>query len=99
VRAFLLSVAVVDDLVSLVVIGAAYSEAVVLAPLGIAAGIFAVILLLRRAGIRVGVIYAAAGTAAWVAVLKSGVDAVVVGLVMGLLTPRACLIFCVRGFT
>jgi len=33
-RAFLLSVAVVDDLVSLVVIGAAYSKAVVLAPLG-----------------------------------------------------------------
>jgi Na+/H+ antiporter NhaA len=86
VRAFLLSVAVVDDLVSLVVIGAAYSKAVVLGPLGIAAGIFAVILLLRRARIRTGVIYAAAGTAAWTAVLKSGVDPVVVGLVMGLLT-------------
>ena len=86
VRAFLLSVAVVDDLVSLVVIGAAYSNAVVLAPLGVAAGIFAVILLLRRAGIRAGVVYAAAGIAAWVAVLKSGVDPVVVGLVMGLLT-------------
>jgi Na+/H+ antiporter NhaA len=86
VRAFLLSVAVVDDLVSLVVIGAAYSKAVVLAPLGIAAGIFAVILLLRRARIRTGIIYAAAGIAAWVAVLKSGVDPVVVGLVMGLLT-------------
>jgi Na+/H+ antiporter NhaA len=86
VRAFLLSVAVVDDLVSLVVIGAAYSKAVVLAPLGIAAGIFAVILLLRRSGIRAGVIYAAAGIAAWAAVLKSGVDPVVVGLVTGLLT-------------
>ena len=86
VRAFLLSVAVVDDLVSLVVIGAAYSKAVVLAPLGIAAGIFAVILLLRRARIRYGIVYAAAGIAAWVAVLKSGVDPVVVGLVMGLLT-------------
>ena len=86
VRAFLLSVAVVDDLVSLVVIGAAYSKAVVLVPLGVAAGIFAVILLLRRAGIRSGIVYAAAGIAAWVAVLKSGVDPVVVGLVMGLLT-------------
>jgi Na+/H+ antiporter NhaA len=86
VRAFLLSVAVVDDLVSLVVIGAAYSKTVVLAPLGIAAGIFAVILLLRRSGIRAGVIYAAAGIAAWAAVLKSGVDPVVVGLVTGLLT-------------
>jgi Na+/H+ antiporter NhaA len=86
VRAFLLSVAVVDDLVSLVVIGAAYSRALVLAPLLVAVGIFAVILVLRRARIRAGMIYALLGIAAWVAVLKSGVDPVVVGLVMGLLT-------------
>jgi Na+/H+ antiporter NhaA len=86
VRAFLLSVAVVDDLVSLVVIGAAYSKAVAAVPLGVAAGVFAVILLLRRARIRYGMAYAVLGIAAWVAVLKSGVDPVVVGLVMGLLT-------------
>ncbi len=85
-RAFLLSVAVVDDLVSLVVIGAAYSEALVLVPLAVAVGIFAVILVLRRARIRYGIVYALLGIAAWVAVLKSGVDPVVVGLVMGLLT-------------
>jgi Na+/H+ antiporter NhaA len=86
VRAFLLSVAVVDDLASLVVIGAAYSRAVALVPLGAAAGIFAVILVLRRAGIRYGIVYALLGIAAWVAMLKSGVDPVVVGLVLGLLT-------------
>jgi Na+/H+ antiporter NhaA len=86
VRAFLLSVAVVDDLVSLVVIGAAYSKALVLVPLAAAAGIFAVILVLRRARIRYGIVYALLGIAAWVAVLKSGIDPVVVGLVMGLLT-------------
>jgi Na+/H+ antiporter NhaA len=86
VRAFLLSVAVVDDLVSLIVIGTAYSRAVRSAPLALAAGILTVVLLLRRAGIRAGVIYALLGITAWVAVLKSGVDPVVVGLVMGLLT-------------
>jgi Na+/H+ antiporter NhaA len=86
VRAFLLSVAVVDDLASLIVIGAAYSRAVRPAPLALAAGILAIVLLLRRAGIRAGVIYALLGIAAWAAVLKSGVDPVVVGLVMGLLT-------------
>ena len=86
VRAFLLSVAVVDDLASLVVIGAAYSKALVLVPLLAALGIFAVILVLRRLRIRYGIIYALAGIAAWVAVLKSGIDPVVVGLVMGLLT-------------
>ena len=86
VRAFLLSVAVVDDLVSLVVIGTAYSRDVRLVPLAVAAGVFAVVLMVRRARIRAGTVYALLGVAAWVAVLKSGVDPVVVGLVMGLLT-------------
>ena len=47
VRAFLLSVAVVDDLVSLVVIGAAYSRYIRLVPLAVAAGVFAVVLVLQ----------------------------------------------------
>ncbi|MGH3070286.1 MAG: Na+/H+ antiporter NhaA, partial [Streptosporangiaceae bacterium] len=86
VRVFLLSVAVVDDLVSLVVIGTVYTRALALAPLAAAIGIFAAILVLRRARVRQGIIYALLGIAAWVAVLKSGIDPVVVGLVMGLLT-------------
>ncbi len=44
------------------------------------------ILALRRAGIRYGIVYALLGITAWVATLKSGVDPVVVGLVLGLLT-------------
>jgi protein-disulfide isomerase len=83
---FLLSVAVVDDLVSLVVIGTVYTRALALAPLAAAIGIFVIILVLRRARIRHGIVYALLGTAAWVAVLKSGIDPVVVGLAMGLLT-------------
>ena len=86
VRAFLLSVAVVDDLVSLVVIGAAYSQAIHPVPLIMAVGVLAIVLVLARAGIRAGVIYFLLGVAAWVCVLKSGVDPVVVGLLMGLLT-------------
>jgi len=86
VRAFLLTAAVVDDLVSLVVIGTAYSRSVALVPLAAAAGIFGLILALRRAGIRYGIVYAMLGIAAWVAVFESGVDPVVVGLLMGLLT-------------
>ncbi len=86
VRAFLLSVAVVDDLVSLVVIGAAYSHHIDPAALAAGFGILSVIFLVRRAGVRYGIVYALLGIVAWVAVLKSGVDPVVVGLVMGLLT-------------
>jgi Na+/H+ antiporter NhaA/protein-disulfide isomerase len=86
VRVFLLSVAVVDDLVSLVVIGTVYTRTLALVPLAAAIGIFAVILALDRAGVRRGIVYAMLGIAAWVAVLKSGIDPVVVGLAMGLLT-------------
>jgi Na+/H+ antiporter NhaA len=85
-RAFMLTVAVIDDLASLVVIGTAYSSELVPMALAVAAGIFVVILLIRGAGIRHGFIYALLGTAAWIAVFKSGVDPVVVGLAMGLLT-------------
>ncbi|HUK71677.1 MAG TPA: Na+/H+ antiporter NhaA [Streptosporangiaceae bacterium] len=85
-RAFMLTVAVVDDLVSLVVIGVAYSSNVVPVALLAALGIFGVMLLIRAAGIRFGLVYALLGIAAWVAVFKSGVDPIVVGLAMGLLT-------------
>jgi Na+/H+ antiporter NhaA/predicted DsbA family dithiol-disulfide isomerase len=86
VRAFLLSVSVVDDLVALVVIGTAYSSAIRVIPLAVAAGVFAVILAARRSGLRNGAVYGLLGITAWVAVLRSGVDPVVVGLLMGLLT-------------
>jgi Na+/H+ antiporter NhaA len=86
VRAFLLSVAVVDDLVSLIVIGAAYSQAIHIVPLLLAVGVLAVVITLSRLGFRAGVVYFLLGVTAWAFVLNSGIDPVVVGLVMGLLT-------------
>jgi Na+/H+ antiporter NhaA len=85
-RAFMLTVAVVDDLFSLGVIAVAYTEHFVWWPLLVGLGIFAVTLLVRAAGIAYGLVYAALGLAIWVAVLRSGVDPVVVGLAFGLLT-------------
>jgi Na+/H+ antiporter NhaA len=86
VRVFLLSVSVVDDLASLVVIGTAYSQAIRMVPLAAGAGILAVTVILRRLRVRYGLAYAALGIAAWFALLKSGIDPVVTGLVMGLVT-------------
>jgi Na+/H+ antiporter NhaA len=85
-RAFILTVVVVDDVVALLVIATAYTEDVALRPLLAALGIFAAILLARSAAVRSGLVYAALGVAAWVALYKSGVEPVVVGLAMGLLT-------------
>ncbi|WP_433534045.1 Na+/H+ antiporter NhaA [Micromonospora sp. CA-249363] len=85
-RAFLLTVAVVDDLVAIAVLAIAYPEHSSSTALLVAAGIFGLVLLLRAWGLRNGWFYALLGVAAWLAVSESGVDPVVVGLVMGLLT-------------
>jgi Na+/H+ antiporter NhaA len=85
-RTFMLTVVVVDDLASLGVIGVFYSEKIMLMALLVAIGIFALILIVRGLRIRVGLVYLLLGVAAWVAVLKAGVDPVVVGLAMGLIT-------------
>ncbi|MCO5973155.1 Na+/H+ antiporter NhaA [Actinoallomurus soli] len=85
-HAFLLTVTVVDDFVALAVIGVFYSEAVRLSALLAALVIFAAILLVRATGVRYGIVFLLLGAAGWVAMLKSGVEPVVVGLAMGLIT-------------
>lgn len=86
VRAFVLTVAVVDDFLAMAVIAFVYSERGSLLPLLLALGIFGLVLLVRAAGVRHGLVYVLLGAAAWLAVFSSGVDPIVVGLAMGLLT-------------
>ncbi|MDQ1483868.1 MAG: hypothetical protein QOF35_1944 [Actinomycetota bacterium] len=85
-RAFLLTVVVVDDVLALVVIATVYARALHLVPLLVAMVVFAGVLVLSRLRVHQGVAYLALGTATWVALQFSGVDPVVVGLAMGLLT-------------
>ncbi|WP_225847208.1 Na+/H+ antiporter NhaA [Streptomyces sp. HPF1205] len=83
---FILTVAVVDDFVALVVIAAAYSTRIYWTPLLIGLGLMLVVLVVRRYRVRRGLVYAALGVAAWVAFLHSGVDPLVVGLLLGLMS-------------
>jgi Na+/H+ antiporter NhaA len=85
-RAFILTVAVVDDIVALLVIATAYTRAVSVGPLLIGIGALGVMLVARSRGVHNGLVYGVLGLCAWVALLKSGVDPLVVGLSMGLLT-------------
>ena len=85
-RAFMLTVVVIDDVVALVVIATVYSKTVAMRALIVALVVFAVVLLVRSRQIRGGAIYALLGLVMWVALLKAGVDPVVTGLTMGLLT-------------
>ncbi len=84
-RAYLLTVAVVDDIVALLVIAIAYSGSISVVPLVVAFGLFGCILLVRAADIHFGPLYFLLGTAVWVAFYGSGVDPVVAGLMGGVI--------------
>jgi Na+/H+ antiporter NhaA len=84
-RTFILTVAVVDDLVAFVVIATAYSGSIHAAGLTVGLGTLGLLIALRARRVRNGAIYAAVGLVGWVALLKSGVDPVIVGVVIGLL--------------
>jgi Na+/H+ antiporter NhaA len=84
-RAFMLTVVVVDDLLALVVIATVYTEALDMVPLLIALALFGVVLFARSLRFRNGLFYLVVGIAAWVALLESGIEPVVIGLAMGLL--------------
>ena len=85
-RAFILTVVVVDDLLALVVIATVYTESVTASALVVAAALFATIVVIRALGLGApGIVYFLLGAATWVALLESGVEPVIVGLAMGLL--------------
>jgi Na+/H+ antiporter NhaA len=87
VRVRMLTIAVVDDLVALLVIATVYTESLSLVPLLVAAGLFGALLALRYAPVewRRGAA-AVVGVALWVALYESGVEPIIAGLAVGLVT-------------
>ena len=85
-RVLLVTLLVVDDLVALGVIAVAYTSDLSVTPLVIAAGLLLAVLVARGLGVVRGWVYGLLGVGIWLAVRESGVDPVVVGLLMGLLT-------------
>jgi Na+/H+ antiporter NhaA len=82
-RTFILTVAVADDLVAFVVIPTVYTNTLKVVPLLVAVGALALVVLIRLRRVRNGQLYAALGLVAWVGLLKSGVDPVIVGVMIG----------------
>lgn len=85
-RVFLLTVVVIDDLVAILVIAFVYSEAIDALALAVAAGLFGVLALLRFAGSWRGPLAVLTAVGIWLAMSFSGVDPVVSGLLIGLVT-------------
>ncbi|MEU0785743.1 Na+/H+ antiporter NhaA [Streptomyces sp. NPDC006173] len=82
-RAFILTISVIDDLVGLVVIALFYSEEVHVAALLVALGTLLVIAVVRRTIVHSGVYCALLSVVVWVALYEAGVDPVVTGLAVG----------------
>jgi Na+/H+ antiporter NhaA len=85
VRTYLLTFSIVDDVAGIVIIALAYSSHIDMTALVIGLAILVAVLVARVRGVRSGPAYLLLGVAAWIAFFESGVDPVVVGLVMGLL--------------
>ena len=86
VRTYLLTFSVVDDLLGLAVIAIFYSSHVRWVALLIGAVLLAVNAVLTRRGVRNAPMYLLIGVAAWIAFWESGVDPIVAGLLIGLMT-------------
>ncbi len=86
-RLLLLSIAIVDDVLAILVIAVVYTDALAVGWLATALGALAVVVLLRRFGAASPWAYAVPGLVAWWATAQSGVHATVAGVALAALTP------------
>ena len=86
-KILLLSLAIVDDLVAVLIIAVMFTERLAWGWLGLAAGAFAIVYIFNRIGVRPVSLYFVIGAFIWLAFLKSGVHPTVAGVLLGLLTP------------
>ena len=86
-RAFLLGLAVVDDIGAIVVIAIFYSKGFTLGWFLLAVGGVVAAALMQRLGVSRIVAYVPFGVVAWFGLYEAGVHPTIAGVVMGLMTP------------
>jgi Na+/H+ antiporter NhaA len=85
VRTYLLTFAIVDDVAGIIIIAVAYSGHIDTTALAAGIVILAAVIVTRARRVRSGAVYLVLGVGAWIAFFSSGIDPVIVGLVMGIL--------------
>jgi Na+/H+ antiporter NhaA len=85
-RVFLLTLAVIDDLLALVVIATVYTTHISIVSLAVALALFALLIGLRYAPVGRRTASVLVAIALWFAMFKSGIDPVISGLAIGLAT-------------
>lgn len=87
VKAFLLALAIFDDLGAIFILAALFTRDLSLVSLAIAAVALLALVTINRLGVTRTSAYVVTGLALWVAVLESGVHATVAGFLIGLALP------------
>jgi NhaA family Na+:H+ antiporter len=84
---FLVALAIVDDLGAVIVIAVFYTDTISLGPLAAAGGLFALLLVFNKGGIRKTMPYFIVAVFLWYALLQSGVHATLAGILGALSVP------------
>lgn len=87
VRLFLLTLAIVDDMLAVIIIALFYNDGLNIAIIAAAAGIILAILLLNRYRRMTLPLFIVLGVVLWLALNASGVHASIAGAILGLLAP------------
>jgi NhaA family Na+:H+ antiporter len=87
IRIFLLSIAIIDDILAVLIIAAFYSDGLDYAGFLVAAAGVALVLGLQQLGIGSAWAYVAPGAIIWAGLLSTGAHPTLAGVVLGLLTP------------
>ncbi|MFJ7316565.1 Na+/H+ antiporter NhaA [Pseudomonas sp. NPDC098747] len=87
VRVLLLSLAIIDDIVAILIIAAFYTSSLDYMGIAIASGGMLMILMFQRMGIGKMAPYVLPGAIIWYGLLKTGVHPTLAGVILGLLSP------------
>nr|WP_105369599.1 Na+/H+ antiporter NhaA [Mycobacterium eburneum] len=88
-RAMLLAIATVDDVLAVLVIAFGYAHGIAWVWLGAAVAGCVVVVIMRRAGVAGAGWYLPIGVLVWFATLHSGIHATIAGVALALLTPAS----------
>ncbi len=86
-KIFLLTLAIVDDILAVLVIATVFTETIAWGYFFMALAGFALCALLNRIGVREVPIYVLVGVAIWVGFYKAGIHPTIAGVALGLMTP------------
>lgn len=86
-KIFLTALAVIDDICAIIIIAVFYSNGISFMYLGIALGIFLVLLLLNKLKVNNLLFYIVGGIAMWYCMLHSGIHATIAGVLLAFTIP------------